>query len=75
MTTATTATGAALLPLVHALLAEPLDELGVEALQAPIAEVTPQVARQHHLDIPWHPDQQNAGPPPEPLDDLFTGGP
>jgi len=28
----------------------------------------------HHLTVPWHPDQQTA-PPPEPLDDLFTGGP
>jgi hypothetical protein len=40
-----TATGAALRPLVDALLAEPLDTLGVEALQARIAAVTPSVAR------------------------------
>ncbi len=42
----TTTTGAtALRPLVDALVATPLDTLGVEALQGQIAMVTPQVAR------------------------------
>jgi hypothetical protein len=42
-----TATGAALAPLVDALLAEPLDELDVAQLQAAITTVTPLVARLH----------------------------
>ena len=42
-----TATGAALAPLVDALLAERLDELDVEQLQTAITTVTPLVARLH----------------------------
>ena len=45
MTTATTDTSAALLPLVDALLAQPLDTLTVSELQARIVDVTPQVHR------------------------------
>ncbi len=26
----------------------------------------------HHLTVPWHPDQQQTDPPPEPLADLLT---
>ena len=40
-----TATGAALTPLVDALLAQPLDELDVEQLQTAISTVTPLLAR------------------------------
>ena len=31
--------------------------------------------RLHHLTVPWHRDQQTAGPPPDPLSDLFPAGP
>ena len=43
--TATTTTGAALLPLVDALITEPLDALDVQALQTRITTLTPLVAR------------------------------
>jgi hypothetical protein len=42
-----TATGAALAPLVDALLAQPPDELDVDQLQAAISTVTPLLARLH----------------------------
>jgi hypothetical protein len=42
----------------------------VLAVPTPSRPVAPRQDLLHHLNVPWHPDQQH--PPPEPLHDLFT---